>query len=152
MEKKHIEKNTLKGLSVETMQDGIELDLFELLSYFKSKIVLIIAAFVLGSVLAGAYTYFLVEPLYTATSKIYVVSASTDTMVNLTDLNLGTGLSSDYEQVLTIRPIFNRVIEDLDLEYTYDELCAMVNIAVVKNTRIMTINVTSTDPNETDCK
>ncbi|WP_051656772.1 YveK family protein [Butyrivibrio sp. AE3004] len=150
MEKKHIDKKNFEGLTVEKQQDGIEIDVFELLGYFKSKLVIIIAAFVLGSVLAGAYTYFLVEPLYTATTKIYVVSASSDTMVNLTDLNLGTGLSSDYEQVITIRPIFNQVIKDLDLEYTYEQLLGMVSIAVIKNTRIMTISVTSTDPNEAE--
>jgi capsular polysaccharide biosynthesis protein len=150
MEKKHIEKKSLEGLSIEKKQDGIEIDLFELLNYFRTKLVLIIAAFILGSVIAGSYTYFLVEPLYTATSKIYVVSASTDTMVNLTDLNLGTGLSADYEQVLTIRPIFNQVIKDLDLDYTYDQLLGMVDIAVIKDTRIMTVNVTSTDSSEAE--
>ncbi len=150
MEKKQIEQKQLKGLRVDNEQDGIEIDLFELLNYFRSKLIFIIAAFILGSILAGAYTYFLVEPLYTATSKIYVVSASTDTMVNLTDLNLGTGLSADYEQVITIRPIFNQVIEDLDLEYTYDQLVEMVKIAVIKNTRIMTISVTSNDPIEAE--
>ena len=150
MEKKRIERKTLEGLSIEKKQDEIELDLFELLNYFKSKLALIIAVFILSSVIASAFTYFLVEPLYTATSKIYVVSASTDTMVNLTDLNLGTGLSSDYEQVLTIRPIFNQVIKNLGLEYTYEELLEMVNITVIKNTRIMTISATSTDPNEAE--
>ncbi|WP_050008418.1 YveK family protein [Butyrivibrio sp. WCE2006] len=150
MEKKQMEQKQIKVLKVDDDQEEMEIDLFGLLNYFRSKLIIIIAAFVLGSVLAGAYTYFLVEPLYTAKAKIYVVSASTDTMVNLTDLNLGTGLSADYEQVITIRPIFNQVIKDLDLDYTYEELVKMVEIAVVKNTRIMTISVTSNDPNEAE--
>ncbi|WP_408071418.1 YveK family protein [Butyrivibrio sp. JL13D10] len=150
MEKKHLEQKQLIGLQIENSQDELQIDLFELLNYFRSKLIIIIAAFILGSVIAGSYTYFLVEPLYKATSKIYVVSASTDTMVNLTDLNLGTGLSADYEQVISIRPIFNQVIKDLDLDYSYEQLRGMVSISVIKNTRIMTISVTSTDPDEAE--
>ena len=148
MEKQDIANEPMEGLRVENESDGLEIDLFELLNYFRTKLVLIISVFLIGAVGAGAYTYFLVTPLYTATSKIYVVSASSDTMVNLSDLNLGTSLSSDYEQVISIRPIFNKVIEDLELEYTYDELLLMTKIAVIKNTRIMTISVTSSDPEE----
>ena len=150
MEKKLNEKKPLEGLSIEKKQDELEIDVFELLNYIRTKIMVIITAFIVGATIAGIYTYFMIDPLYTATSKIYVVSASTDTMVNLTDLNLGTGLSADYEQVLTIRPIFNQVIEDLDLEYSYSELLSMVKIAVIKNTRIMTISVESTDPSEAE--
>ncbi len=150
MKKEFSEENKAGGAIARSNNSDLEIDLFELFYYFRTKLALIIAAFVVGATVAGLYTYFFIDPLYTATAKIYVVSSSSDTMVDLTDLNLGTGLSTDYEQVIRIRPIVNKVIDDLGLEYTYDELSEMIEISTIKNTRILTIDVTSTDPYEAE--
>ena len=83
-----------------------EIDLLELFQYYLSKAVIIIAAFVIGAVAAGAVTVGLITPKYTATSKLYMVSPSTGAAIDLTDLNIGTSLSSDYEVLMKIRPIF----------------------------------------------
>ena len=80
-------------------EDEIEIDLMGLLYYYKSKLIIIILVFLIGSVAAGFGTYYFITPKYTATSKLYMVSASNDSIVDLTDLNLGTSLSSDYEEL-----------------------------------------------------
>ena len=79
---------------------------------------------------------------------MYMVSASSDSVVNLADLNLGTSISSDYVELMMSRPVMEDVIAKLDLNYTYEQLCGMVNLSVVNNTRIIKIAVTSTDPEE----
>lgn len=135
-------------LQMKENDDEIEIDLAGLLYYYQSKIIIIILVFVLGAVLAGSGTYYFITPKYTATAKLYMVSASSDSIVNLTDLNLGTSLSSDYEELIKIRPIINKVIEEKDLDYTYDELLDMVTISTLSDTRILTITVESTIPSE----
>ena len=102
----------------------------------------------IGAVIAGLITYFLITPKYTATSKLYMVSASSDSIVNLSDLNLGTSLTDDYVELLKIRPIFEEIIKELDLDYTYDELLSMTSIASLNKTRLLGITVESTDPVE----
>lgn len=128
--------------------DQEEIDLGELLLYFKKKLVLIIAVFVIGMVGAGLFTRFLITPKYTATAKLYVVSASGKSVVNLDDLRLGTTLSTDYKELLMARPIFTEIIEELGLEYTYGQLKSMVSIEGVGDTRILAITVVSTKPKE----
>lgn len=128
--------------------DQEEIDLGELLLYFKKKLVLIIAVFVIGMVGAGLFTRFLITPKYTATAKLYVVSASGKSVVNLDDLRLGTTLSTDYKELLMARPIFTEIIEELGLEYTYRQLKSMVSIEGVGDTRILAITVVSTKPKE----
>lgn len=140
--------NSNEKIVIEEQKQDVEIDLVDLFFYFQSKLAIIIAAFVVGAVAAGLITFFFITPKFTATAKLYMVSASSDTLVNLTDLNLGTSLSADYEEVVKIRPIFEDVIKKLDLPYTYEELLRMTTISVVKNTRILTIKVTSTDPDE----
>ena len=100
----------------QNQNEETEIDLLELFYYLKAKIAWLIAAFAVGAVIAGLITYFLITPKYQATSKVYMVSASSDSIVNLADLNLGTSLSDDYVELLKVRPIFEEIIEELQLE------------------------------------
>ncbi|WP_288885109.1 YveK family protein [uncultured Eubacterium sp.] len=128
--------------------DEVEIDLLELLYYFKGKLLFIIAAFVIGAVIAGTITKFAIPKKYTATSTMYMVSASTNSVVDISDLNIGSALSSDYIQIMQSRPIVEGVIADLRLDYTYSQVLSMMNLSVVNDTRIIKIKVTSTKPEE----
>ena len=126
----------------------VEIDLRELFAYYLSKLPLLIIAIVIGALIAGAVTIFLITDKYTATSRMYMVSASTDSVVNLSDLNLGTSLSSDYVELMKSRPVVEEVIEKLNLDMEYEDLLGMMDLSVVNDTRIVKISVTSTDPQQ----
>ena len=132
----------------ETEREEIEIDLLDLFYYYRSKIIWIIAAFIIGALIAGLATQFLITPKYTATSTMYMVSSSSGSVVDLTDLNIGESISNDYIELIKTRPIINSVIESEDLDYTYEEMLAMLNLSVVADTRIIKIAVTSPDPEE----
>lgn len=125
-----------------------EIDLGELFYYFRAHLVPIILAFILGALAAGAIAYYLVTPKYTATSKLYMVSSSSKSVVDISDFNIGTSLSQDYVEVLKTRPVYESVIEKLGLDYTYRQLAKMIKTSVVGDTRIVQIDVTSEDPTE----
>ena len=125
-----------------------EIDLIEIFYYLRAKIGWLILAFVLGGLLAGSMTHFLIIPKYTAVSKIYMVSASSESVLNLSDLNLGTSLSEDYAELIKLRPVFNEVIDNLELDYDYEELQDMVSITKVGNTRLLAVTVESENPKE----
>lgn len=131
------------GQAVET-----EIDLVDLFGYYMSRLPLLIAALVVGAVAAGLITHFLIADKYTATSRMYMVSASSDSVVNLTDLNIGTSLSNDYVELMKSRPVIEDVIDKLELDYSYERLLGMIDLSVVSNTRIVRISATSTDPQE----
>ena len=52
-------------------EEETEIDLLELFYYLKAKLVWLISFFVIGAVIAGLITYFLITPKYTATSKLH---------------------------------------------------------------------------------
>ena len=131
-----------------TDDQEVEIDLLELFGYYLSKLPLLIAACLLGAVIAAAYTKTMLPNKYTATSKMYMVAASSDSVVNLADLNLGTSLSSDYVELMKSRPVLEDVIKKLNLDYSYEQLFNMLNLSVVTNTRIVKIAATSLDPEE----
>jgi capsular polysaccharide biosynthesis protein len=131
-----------------TASEEVEIDLLDLCSVYLSQLPLLIITFIIGAMIAGLITFFMITPKYTASSKLYMVSASSGSAIDLTDLNIGTSLSEDYEVLMQIRPIYEEVIEDLDLDYTYDQLLDMVSIGSINDTRVVKVTVTSTDPEE----
>ena len=124
-----------------------EIDLVELFYRLIEKAKIIIACALIGAVLMGAYTYFMVTPTYTATSKLYVLNSS-GSAINLSDLQIGSYLATDYMEVFKNWHVHEMVIQQLGLSYSYNQLASMLSVSNPTNTRIMYITVTSTSPQE----
>ena len=131
-----------------SIQQTEEIDLIDLFGYYMSRLPLLIAAVVIGAMVSGLFTHYFIPNRYTAVSRMYMISASSDSVVNLADLNLGSSLSNDYVELMKSRPIVEEVINTLGLEYTYEQVLGMIGLSVVNNTRIVKISATSTDPYE----
>lgn len=54
--------------------------------------------------------------------KMYMISASSGSVLDLSDFNIGTSLSQDYTELIKIRPVFNEVIDNLNLGMEYEDL------------------------------
>lgn len=141
-------KQQLEKININDKEDEIEINLLDLFNYYRKKILFIIAGFLIGAILAGIGTKFLITPKYTATAKVYMVSASNNSVVNLADLSIGTSLSEDYAELLHVRPIIEAISVENDLGYSYEQLNGMIDISTVEDTRIMKISATSTKPEE----
>ncbi|MBQ8971620.1 MAG: polysaccharide export protein [Clostridia bacterium] len=127
--------------------DAEEIDLLELFYRLLEKFKLILAAGLVGAIIMGVYSYFVATPIYEATSEMYVLS-SKDSAINLSDLQIGAALTSDYEEVLYTWEVEALVRQNLNLSYTNKELESMVHVSNPSNTRILKITVSSPDPQE----
>lgn len=124
-----------------------EIDLQEILFLFRQNILRILIAAVIGGLLAWSVSRFMIDPTYKATAKIYVVSASSDLGLDLSDLQVGSKLALDYEELLLTRQMMENTIKNLQLEdETVNTLRKKIDIDNPKETRILNITVTSTDP------
>ena len=126
-------------------EDEIEIDLVELFYVMKRKLVFIILFFLIGSGIAFSATYFGIKPTYQSTAKIYVVSASKNSVLDLTGLNMGSSLAADYEQLILSDTVLNNVIKKLDLDMDAKELAGKIELNNPADTRILEITVTTTD-------
>ncbi len=126
--------------------EEMEIDLLDLFYVLLGKWHYILICLLAGGILLGAYSYFMIDPTYQSTSKLYVVSSSEDSVVNLTDLNLGTSLTKDYQELILSYPLLNQVIDRLELEISYQQLANMITLTNPSNTRILEILVTTTNP------
>ena len=124
-----------------------EVDLVEFFYFALRKIKVIVAAILAGLLLSGAYTFLLVTPIYEASAQLYVVN-SKDSVVNLSDLQIGSYLTSDYQLVFKTWEVNEQVIRNLNLPYSYAELRKMLTVTNPTNTRALFITIKSPDPKE----
>lgn len=135
------------GVNQRTPQQE-SVDLMEIAFVLLQRLWLIILCAAIGAASFFSYTYLRVAPTYTTTAKMYVVSASNNSVVNLSDLQLGTNLKADYQQLLKSRPLLEDVIASLNLPVSADDLSKMISIGNPADTRILTVTVTSTSPQQ----
>ena len=122
----------------------IEIDLIELFYAIISRWAVILLATVGLATLAYCYGRFLVTPVYSSNSALYVLSKSTS-ITSMADIQVGANLTNDYMVVIKGRPVLEQVIENLGLDMNYDTLNNKVSVKNESNTRILTISVRDTD-------
>ena len=126
--------------------EDAEIDLVDLMFQLLDKLHYLIFFFLLGALVFNAYAYFRIAPTYQSTAKMYIVSASDDSVVDLTDLNIGTSLTADYEELMLSYPVLDQVIEKMGLDMSFEQLAKMITINNPADTRILSVTATSTDP------
>lgn len=125
-------------------QDEMEIDLLEIFGVLLSRIWLILLAGVLFAGGTGVFCKFIMTPIYKSTTQLCILSNTT--IASLSDLAIGTQLTQDYIVVVQSRPVVEQVIDNLELDMTYEELLAVTSVDNPKDTRILTISVTNPDP------
>lgn len=145
----HMEHQALNESPAGWQEQENELDLVELFYLLWGHIWHILICLAVGALSALGITRFLITPLYEATSSIYIVSASNNSVVNLTDLQIGSQLTADYQELMRSRPLLEDVIANLGLEgMTTARLEKMIHITNASDTRILKITVSSPDPHQ----
>ncbi|MCI9076570.1 MAG: capsular biosynthesis protein [Dorea sp.] len=125
-------------------QEELEIDLkelfFELLSHWK----ILTVSTIMAAAIALVASKFILVPQYESTSALYVLSNS---ITSLADIQIGSSLTNDYIVVVKGRPILDQVIENLNLDETYDSLEDRITLENPADSRILEITVRDTDPN-----
>ena len=121
--------------------DEMAIDLVDLFYRLLASWKLIVCLALVFAIAAGVYTVYFVTPLYRATSIIYVLSP--ESIVNLSSLQLGNALTSDYIKVFDMWEVHEEVISNLNLDYSYSQMKKMLSVTNTSGTRMLDISVTS---------
>lgn len=81
---------------------------------------------------------------YNATAKLYIVNKDSSG-VKMADLQVGTALTLDYQEVFKTWEVHEMVIEELGLPYSCQQMQSMLTISNPEDTRILYITVTHPD-------
>lgn len=127
-------------------EDDQEIDLVALFYRLLEKIHWILLAGLAAAVIAGVLVYKVITPMYQATSKIYIVGS--DTTISLSDLQIGSNLAADYQEVFKNWHVHELVDKRLNLNYSYTELSKMISVSNPANTHVLYVSAKSPDPQE----
>lgn len=135
-----------QNVQVSRKQPANEIDYFELAMLLLDNLHYIVLFFLLGALIFNAYSYFWIHPTYQSTASIYIVSASGGTVVDLTDLNLGSSLKNDYRELIMSYPVLDRVSKKLGLDWSTGRMSGAISVSNPADTRILKLTATAEEP------
>lgn len=124
-------------------QEAQTIDLVELFYFLLSKLHFIVLGMLLGGLLLGVYASSNVVPIYTATSKLYIMGQTGSNIIY--DLQIGSVLTMDYQEVFKTWEVHQMVNEQLGLDYSYSQLQSMLTVENPEDTRVLYITIRNTD-------
>ena len=125
----------------------IEIDVLSLLRTIWRKKFLILLTAILTTGLAFAYSAFLLTPQYDSTTRLYVVTQSSDNgaVITTQDLQAGSFLVKDYKEIILSQDVLKNVTTTLGIT---DDIEEKITVEIPVDTRILSITVRDSDPNQ----
>ena len=131
-------------------KDKIEIDVVQMLKVlWKRKLIIALAAIISGAIAFG-YSSFVIKPEFTSTTRIYVVNRNQGDKPGLTnqDLQAGSYLVKDYREIILSQDVLEKVVADQKLNIDAKTLARKVQVTVPADTRIVSISVRDSLPEE----
>lgn len=122
-----------------------EIDISQLLGYFKTKIIYIIFAMSIAFCLSSIYVNRFRVPEYTSSTTILLNKANESGTINTSDVNFDKSLVPTYGEIIKSKRVLREVINNLSLDIEYRELYGQVTVGEVTDTSIIKISVTNID-------
>lgn len=123
-----------------------EFNIIEFLNYYKSKIIFVIIAILIGVGISAVYTYTIQVPVYKSSTSLVLAKANdTASTITQSDVTLNKNLLSTYTEIIKSRRILNKVIEELDLDIKSGELANQISVTSVNDTELIVISAYNED-------
>lgn len=123
-----------------------EINLLELWNFFRSKVAFIVIAVLSVLIIGNLVTILTRVPLYKSNTSVILVSENTTNLGTInSELQANNTLVSTYSQIVKSRKVINKVINNLNLDYTYKELNERITVSSVDDTAIIKIEVADPD-------
>lgn len=138
-----------------TKTEEFEIDLIEIAKLLWSKVWIIVIAMVVMAAILFSYAMIFITPTYKSSAKMYVNNTSfaiekPNISISASELTAAKSLLEVYVIILKTRLTLERVIDELKLDYTYEQLYGMVSANSVNSTEVFEVSVTGTDPAEAE--
>lgn len=120
-----------------------EINISELLDYFKSKFGLWLVITTGICILCVMYAIVIQKPMYSSNTTV-ILGGSSETITQ-NDITINKNLVNTYAEIVKSRRVLEQVIKELSLDLNYTELNSSITVEPVNNTEIIKIIVNSDD-------
>ena len=119
-----------------------EINIKELWNYFISKIYIIILLVIISMLVGNIYLLAFQKPLYKSTTTLVLVSESSNNQsITQSDIALNNNLVTTYSEIIKSRSILSKVIKNLNLNTSTENLSRNITVTSVTNTQLIKIAV-----------
>lgn len=119
-----------------------EIDLRELLLVLRKRWRFIALITILAILISGIVSFFILEPIYEASSTILVGRKGEDSQTDYQDILFSQKLVTTYGEIIKTSSVLDQVIKNQGLNLTVQQLSKKINISPLKDTEIIRIKVT----------
>lgn len=119
-----------------------EIDLREILLVLRKNWRFIALITILAILISGIVSFFILQPLYEASSTILVGRKGEDSQTDYQDILLSQKLVTTYGEIIKTSSVLDQVIENQGLNLSVEGLSKKINVSPVKDTEIIRIKVT----------
>ncbi|TFZ41456.1 capsular biosynthesis protein [Soehngenia longivitae] len=126
-----------------------EISLKEVLFILKKRIKLILSLFLIAVLLSSIISIFVLDKEYQANTTLMVgrpKDYASDANIQYNELLLNQKLVSTYGELIKTRAVAEEVIDNLNLDISYEQYKGKVNVSLVKDTELIQIIVKDNDP------
>ena len=122
-----------------------EIDLKELLMFIKDNIGLLITITAAVCLIGCIYGLFIQTPMYESYTTVILSGNESSSAINQADVNLNRVLVDTYAEIVKSRRVLTQVIDELDLDLSYEDLYNKITVSAVNDTEIIKIAVNDKD-------
>ena len=129
-----------------------EINIKELLSYYKSRVLYIILITLLVLVVGFFYKVLVEKPKYESKTTLILAGFNNsskkddDDSIDNNELMINQKLVTTYQQITKSEKVLSKVIKKLNLDYEIEQLASHVSVASVTDTEIIRITVVDENP------
>ena len=136
-------------------RDYTKIDLIKIGNALVKRFWIILLAMLICGALLFSYAAFFITPLYESSALLYVNNSSfsvgaTSFSISSSEISAAKSLVETYQVILKTRTTLNDVIRIGALDYTYEDLCGMIETNSVNDTEVFSITVICADPYEAE--
>jgi capsular exopolysaccharide synthesis family protein len=105
----------------------------------------------LGALIGGGSAYGisrLITPVYRASATLLINQTQTPGIIAYNDILTSERLTMTYRELITKRPVLEKVTEGLQLPLSADVLASMTDVAVVSDTQLLRLSVEHEEPGQ----
>ncbi|MBL3645935.1 capsular biosynthesis protein [Bacillus sp. RHFB] len=128
------------------MEETISIkDIFKTL---KKRWKLIILLTLIAALISGTISYFLLTPVYQSSTQILVNQKRSENQLDSTQIRSNIDMINTYSVIIKSPAILEKVIDELELDQTVDQLSQKIMINSQENSQVFSLTVQDSNPSQ----
>ncbi|HBN85061.1 MAG TPA: hypothetical protein DDZ89_14600 [Clostridiales bacterium] len=131
---------------VQVLDEGININ--EIIYLIRIKWWIIAICFAVAVVGAAIYSFWIVDPVYSANALLFVgrESGENEGPMSIAQMQANERLVMDYREIIKSRSAAKDVVERLELDIRIESIQKRIDVQTVSNSRMFKLSFESTDP------